>query len=120
MTDGAMITGSGLVFLGTPEGKLLALDEATGDTVWSTKTASGLNASPITYSEGGKQYLSILSGTGGVVSKFFAAAVPWLAKVPKGSLVYTWVLNSDGAMAPSGAMPASSPEAMPAATSPSP
>ena len=117
MTDGALITGSGLVFLGTPEGKLLALDEATGDTVWSTTTASGLNASPMTYSENGKQYISILSGTGGVVSKFFAPAVPWLSKIPKGSLVYTWVLNSSGAMAPSGAMPASSPGAMPAATS---
>jgi hypothetical protein len=47
----------------------------------------------MTYSQGGKQYVSILSGTGGVVSKFFAAAVPWLSAVPKGSMVYTWVLN---------------------------
>jgi alcohol dehydrogenase (cytochrome c) len=117
MLDGALITGSGLVFIGTPEGKLLALDEATGNTVWSVKTASGLNASPITYSEGGKQYLSILSGTGGVVSKFFAAAVPWLSSIPKGSLVYTWVLSdSSGAMAPPSAMPAGSPQAMPEAT----
>ena len=93
MLDGALITAGGLVFIGTPEGKLLALDEATGDTVWSTKTASGLNASPMTYSLGGKQYVSILSGTGGVVSKFFAPVVPWLSKIPKGSMVYTWVLH---------------------------
>jgi alcohol dehydrogenase (cytochrome c) len=123
MLDGALITGSGLVFIGTPEGKLLALDEATGNTVWSTKTASGLNAAPMTYSIGGKQYISIVSGTGGVVSKFFAPAVPWLAGIPKGSMVYTWVLNAPSAMAPSSTMhsmqnmPMSSPAAMPAATS---
>jgi alcohol dehydrogenase (cytochrome c) len=117
MLDGALITAGGLVFIGTPEGKLLALDEATGDTVWSTKTASGLNASPITYSEGGKQYVSIPSGTGGVVSKFFAASVPWLAGIPKGSMVYTWVLNGSSAgMAPSGAMRARSFAGVPAAT----
>jgi alcohol dehydrogenase (cytochrome c) len=108
MLDGALITGSGLVFIGTPEGKLLALDEATGNQVWSVQTASGLNASPMTYSQGGKQYLSILSGTGGVVSKFFAAATPWLSSIPKGSMVYTWVLNGSGA--------AMAPAAMPAAT----
>lgn len=93
MLDGALITASGLVFIGEPEGKLLALDESTGKIVWSTQTASGLNASPITYSIDGKQYVSIVSGKGGVVAKFFAAAVPWLAKVPVGSMVYTWVLN---------------------------
>jgi alcohol dehydrogenase (cytochrome c) len=126
MLDGALITGSGLVFIGTPEGKLLALDEATGDTIWSATTASGLNASPVTYTQGGKQYLAMLAGTGGVVSKFFAPAVPWLATIPKGSMVYTWVLPTT-AMAPANAMPAmpasampampaSSPAAMPAAT----
>jgi len=93
MLDGALITASGLIFIGTPEGNLLALDESTGKTVWSAKTASGLNASPMTYSLGGKQYVSILSGTGGVVSKFFAPVVPWLSKIPKGSMVYTWVLH---------------------------
>jgi alcohol dehydrogenase (cytochrome c) len=93
MTDGAMVTASGLVFIGKPEGELIAMDEMTGKTVWSTKTASGLNASPITYSIGGKQYLSIVSGKGGVVPKFFATSVPWMAKVPNGSMVYTWVLG---------------------------
>ncbi len=119
MLDGALMTAGGLVFIGTPEGKLLALDEDTGDTVWSTKTASGLNASPMTFSEGGKQYISIVSGKGGVVAKFFGASVPWLATVPPGSMVYTWVLNAPAvssgssmsvpnamASAPSGAMPA--------------
>lgn len=95
MLDGALITASGLVFIGKLEGELVALDEESGKIVWSTKTASGLNASPITYSIGGKQYLSIVSGTGGVVKKFFAASVPWLASVPPGSMVYTWVLNAN-------------------------
>jgi alcohol dehydrogenase (cytochrome c) len=93
MLDGAMVTASGLVFIGKPEGELIALDEQSGKLVWSTKTASGLNASPITYAIGGKQYLSIVSGKGGVVNKFFAASVPWLASVPTGSMIYTWVLN---------------------------
>ncbi len=93
MTDGALVTASGLVFIGKPEGELVALDEGTGKIVWSTKTASGLNASPITYAIDGKQYLSIVAGIGGVVPKFFATSVPWLQSVPKGSMVYSWVLN---------------------------
>jgi hypothetical protein len=73
----------------------------------------------MTFSEGGKQYISIVSGKGGVVAKFFGASVPWLATVPPGSMVYTWVLNAPAvssgssmsvpnamASAPSGAMPA--------------
>jgi alcohol dehydrogenase (cytochrome c) len=115
MTDGAMVTASGLVFIGKPEGQLIAMDEMTGKTVWSTKTASGLNASPITYSIDGKQYVSIVSGTGGVVSKFFAASVPWLQSVPKGSMVYTWVLGDKKVGAAGTALPATA--ANPAAVS---
>ncbi len=132
MTDGALTTAGGLVFIGTPEGKLVAMDEGTGDIVWSTKTASGLNASPVTFSEGGKQYISILSGSGGVVAKFFGASTPWLASIPKGSMAYTWVLSdttagnsmsAPGAMsapassAPGGAIPAPAVPPAPAATS---
>lgn len=93
MTDGALVTAGGLVFIGEPEGRLIAMDEATGKTVWSAKTASGINASPITYEIGGKQYISVVSGSGGVVVKYFIGAAPQLHDVPKGSLVYTWVLN---------------------------
>jgi len=113
MLDGALVTGGGLVFIGEPEGNLIAMDESSGETVWSGKTASGLNASPMTYSIGGKQYISILSGTGGVVAKFFGASVPWLSNIPKGSMVYTWVLDSKVAQG-SGTTSAAAPAAMPA------
>jgi alcohol dehydrogenase (cytochrome c) len=93
MIDGVLVTASGLVFVGEPEGRLVAMDESNGKIVWSATTASGLNASPMTYQIDGKQYVSILSGSGGVVVKFFGKSVPWLATVPKGSMVYTWVLG---------------------------
>lgn len=93
MTDGALITAGGLVFIGEPEGKLVAMDASNGKIVWSAKTASGLNASPITYAVNGKQYITILSGSGGVIAKYFRAATPQLQGIPNGSIVYTWILN---------------------------
>jgi alcohol dehydrogenase (cytochrome c) len=64
---GALATKGGLVFYGTPEGYLKALDAKTGKEVWQFQTGSGVVAPPISWEEGGEQYIAVVSGWGGAV-----------------------------------------------------
>ena len=64
---GVLTTGGDLVFWGTPEGFLKAADAKTGQVVWEFQTGSGVVAPPITWSQRGDQYVSVVSGWGGAV-----------------------------------------------------
>jgi alcohol dehydrogenase (cytochrome c) len=64
---GVMTTKGGLVFWGTPEGFLKAADAKTGAEVWKFQTGSGVVAPPITWEDGGVQYIAVVSGWGGAV-----------------------------------------------------
>jgi len=63
--SGALATASGLVFYGTPEGYLKAVDAKTGKELYKFKTPSGIIGNVMTYEHAGKQYVAILSGVGG-------------------------------------------------------
>ena len=65
--SGVMTTAGGLVFYGTPEGKLVALDDETGEELWSFQTGSGVVGQPITWDMNGEQYVAVASGWGGAV-----------------------------------------------------
>jgi PQQ-dependent dehydrogenase (methanol/ethanol family) len=76
VTGGALATAGGLVFYGTMDGWLKALDHRSGLELWRFKTPSGIVGSPITFSgPDGKQYLAVLSGLGGWVASSGAAQV---------------------------------------------
>lgn len=62
---GTLTTGGNLVFQGRSDGKLLAYNAKTGETIWTFDTGLGISAPPITYKINGKQYVSILVGFGG-------------------------------------------------------
>jgi alcohol dehydrogenase (cytochrome c) len=64
---GVMTTAGGLVFYGTPEGYLKALDAQTGKELWKFQTGSGVVAPPVTWQENGTQYVAVVSGWGGAV-----------------------------------------------------
>ncbi|WP_407682043.1 PQQ-dependent methanol/ethanol family dehydrogenase [Pseudoduganella aquatica] len=64
---GVMTTAGGLVFYGTPEGYLKALDAKTGKELWKFQTGSGVVAPPVTWQDGGVQYVAVVSGWGGAV-----------------------------------------------------
>ena len=53
--------------------------------MWKFQTGSGINASPITYEQGGTQYVAILSGLGGDPSFYFMG--------PKGGMVWVFALG---------------------------
>jgi PQQ-dependent dehydrogenase (methanol/ethanol family) len=63
--SGALSTAGGVVFYGTLEGYLKAVDAKTGKELYKFKTPSGIIGNPMTYEHGGKQYVAVLSGIGG-------------------------------------------------------
>ncbi len=63
--SGALATAGDVVFYGTLEGYLKAVDATTGAELYKFKTPSGIIGNVMTYSHGGKQYVAILSGVGG-------------------------------------------------------
>ncbi len=64
---GVLATGGGLVFYGTPEGFLKALDAKTGKELWKFQAGTGIVAPPVTWTEDGEQYISVVTGWGGAV-----------------------------------------------------
>jgi len=63
--SGSLATASGLVFYGTLEGYLKAVDAKTGKELYKFKTPSGIIGNVITYEHANKQYVAVLSGVGG-------------------------------------------------------
>ncbi|MFO1088091.1 MAG: methanol/ethanol family PQQ-dependent dehydrogenase [Hyphomicrobiales bacterium] len=63
--SGALATSGGVVFYGTLEGFLKAVDQKDGKELFKFKTPSGIIGNVTTYEHGGKQYVAVLSGVGG-------------------------------------------------------
>jgi len=63
--SGALATAGDIVFYGTLEGYLKAVDAKTGKELYKFKTPSGIIGNVMTYMHGGKQYVAVLSGVGG-------------------------------------------------------
>jgi lanthanide-dependent methanol dehydrogenase len=63
--SGALATAGNVVFYGTLEGYLKAVDAKTGKELYKFKTPSGIIGNVMTYEHGNKQYVAVLSGVGG-------------------------------------------------------
>ena len=63
--SGALATAGDIVFYGTLEGYLKAVDAKTGEELYKFKTPSGIIGNVFTYESAGKQYVGVLSGVGG-------------------------------------------------------
>lgn len=87
---GTLSTGGGLVFTGSPTGQVLALDATTGKKLWQFQTGSGIVGLPVTWERDGNQYVSIVSGGGGV---YTLTGDERMAKVPAGGSVWTFGLQ---------------------------
>jgi alcohol dehydrogenase (cytochrome c) len=92
MLASVLATGGGLVFTGDPEGNALAFDASSGNRLWAFHTGSGHRGSPITYAVGGKQYLAVPSGWGGVAANFISQAFPELGDATRGSTLFVFGL----------------------------
>jgi len=85
-----LATGGGLLFTGKETGEFIAVDADTGKIVWQFQTGSGINAIPVTYTHQGRQYVTVLSGIGGLYWNIARERLK--DKVPQGGSVWTFAL----------------------------
>src|SRR2546422_210745 len=65
-------TAGGLVFVGTIDGFVEALDAKTGDRLWRFNNGTSHNGGIVSYSVGGKQYIAVATGHGSYVGRALA------------------------------------------------
>jgi len=63
---GTLVTAGNLVFEGTASGNFEAYRADNGKKLWSFPAQTGVMAGPVTFEAGGKQYVAVLAGWGGV------------------------------------------------------
>jgi alcohol dehydrogenase (cytochrome c) len=91
LSAGVLATDGELLFTGRINGEFIALDQTTGQELWKFKTSSGINSPPITYTHNGRQYVTVLSGVGGVLNRVMKVA----DRIPTGGSVWTFALMPD-------------------------
>lgn len=91
-----MATGGGVVFAGTQEGRLVALNATTGEQLWEFQIGTPVSGPPITFSVGGKQYLAVVGGGGKVTGDLLVGNDPklqFLKNVPVGGVLTVFGLS---------------------------
>jgi PQQ-dependent dehydrogenase (methanol/ethanol family) len=86
---GFLSTAGRLLFRGSLDGVLSALDDATGAELWTFQCGAGANTCPITYEIDGEQYVAILAGGNGL---------PY-PDIPKGDNLWAFKLGGKVAQA---------------------
>lgn len=61
---GMLATAGGLLFSGAMDREFMAFDQSSGRQLWRTALSGVPNASPITYSVNGRQYVAVVTGMG--------------------------------------------------------
>jgi alcohol dehydrogenase (cytochrome c) len=87
---GTLSTAGGLVFTGAATGEFIAFDADTGKKLWQFQTGSGIIGLPVTWEHKGRQYVSVVSGAGGV---WALLGDPRYAATPAGGSVWTFALH---------------------------
>lgn len=91
---GTLSTAGGLVFSGSPNGRLLAFDARTGKVLWrSPKLSSGIIAQPSTYMVDGRQYVAVYAGWGGAIPIWGGDMVTAVSHIPVGGHLYVFSLR---------------------------
>ena len=89
---GVLATAGNLVFMGNPEGYLMAFDAKNGEMKYKFNTGSGIVGSPITWEMDGEQYLSVVSGWGGAVPLWGGEVAKRVKHLNQGGSVWTFKL----------------------------
>ena len=58
----ALTTAGGLVFTGLGDGTFMAYDDTSLEPLWKINVGAGINAPPMTFEAGGKQYVTVMTG----------------------------------------------------------
>lgn len=87
--NGILTTATDVLFIGQPDGNLIAMDAVNGRELWRFQTGAAISASPITYEIDGVQYLAVYGGGTGI---------PYGNSAPRGDNL--WALKVGGTLAP--------------------
>jgi alcohol dehydrogenase (cytochrome c) len=75
--SGTLATGGGLLFVGRNDGRLTALDSATGRQLWEFQTGAGMHAAVSTFEHKGKQFVLAFSAGSALIGSARGDSV-WL------------------------------------------
>src|SRR5262245_57986175 len=92
--NGILPTASDLLFIGQPDGNLLALDARTGRELWRFQTGAAISSSPVMYRVGDQEYLAVYAG---------GTSIPYGNSAPRGD--YLWAFRIGGPLSPVPAPP---------------
>ncbi len=89
LSSSLLTTDGGILFEGDKDRNFRAVDDRSGETLWQTRLSAAPNASPVTYSVNGRQYVAISTGGGGPHD---AASVEIVPEIDNGTAATTmWV-----------------------------
>ena len=92
--NGILTTGSDLLFIGQPDGNLLALDARNGRELWRFQCGASISSSPISYQIDGEQYVAVYAGGTGI---------PYGNSAPRGD--FLWAFKLGGGTGPAATPP---------------
>lgn len=92
---GLLATAGGLVFQGTADGSVIAVNAKSGDRLWSFDAKTGVMGSPVTYRVDGEQYLTVVAGWGGAFGLIGGLEQ---SEGPPPSRVLTFKLGAQGSL----------------------
>jgi alcohol dehydrogenase (cytochrome c) len=87
----ALTTAGGLMFTGFGDGTLVAYDDESLEPLWKINVGTGLNAPPMTFEAGGKQYVAILAGLS-QISKARLILTPELREMRNQTMLFVFGL----------------------------
>ena len=87
--NGILTTRTDLLFIGQPDGNLIAMDARDGDELWRFQTGAAISASPVSYEIDGEQYIAVYAGGTGI---------PYGNSAPRGD--YLWAFKIGGTVPP--------------------
>ena len=89
--SGVLTTAGGLVFSGYEDGTFIAYDDTTLDALWKINLGSGIDAPPMTFEAGGRQYVIISTGLSRV-SKNKLTMTPELRDMRNQTMLFVFTL----------------------------
>jgi hypothetical protein len=84
------LSAGGLVFM-MGDGSFVAYDDVTLEQLWKLNVGSGINAPPMTFEVGGRQYVPILSGLS-QISKNRLTLSPELCEMRHQTMLFVFAL----------------------------
>lgn len=87
--NGVLSTAGNLIFIGQPDGNLIAMDASSGRELWRWQCGAAISSSPISYEIDGDQYVAVYAG---------GTDIPYGASAPRGD--YLWAFKLGGKLRP--------------------